>query len=126
MNIIIQRDFRYQLTAIGRPAPSLHIAKEIYDTTNYSNSSNKNNNNCFKIAGGISGMKVSWQVTRIRKDPWANANRILVEEDKPVKEKGYYIYPDLYGQPAEKGINHLHFPEDKKLQDIVKKKMINL
>ncbi len=47
-------------------------------------------------------MKVSWQVTGIRKDPWANAHRIQVEEDKPDKERGYYIYPDLYGQPAEK------------------------
>jgi len=40
-------------------------------------------------------MKVSWQVTGIRKDPWANANRIEVEEDKPTKERGYYLYPDL-------------------------------
>jgi hypothetical protein len=31
-------------------------------------------------------MKVSWQVTGIRRDPWANANRIQVEEDKPGKE----------------------------------------
>jgi hypothetical protein len=31
-------------------------------------------------------MKVSWQVTGIRKDPWANAHRISVEEDKPAKE----------------------------------------
>jgi hypothetical protein len=54
-----------------------------------------------------------WQITGIRKDPWANAHRIQVEEDKPDKERGYYMYPDLYGQPAEKGINHLLFPEEK-------------
>ena len=41
-------------------------------------------------------MKVSWQVTGIRKDPWANAHRIQVEEDKPDKERGYYLHPDLY------------------------------
>ena len=47
-------------------------------------------------------MKVSWQVTGIRKDPWANANRIRVEEDKPAKERRYYYtYPELYGQPEE-------------------------
>ena len=82
--------------------------------TNYSthSNSNKNNNSRFKIAGGTSGMKVSWQVTGIRKDPWANANRIQVEEDKPDKERGYYIHPDLYGQPAEKGISRLLFPEE--------------
>ena len=25
-----------------------------------------------------------------------------------------YIYPDLYGQPEEKGISHLLFPKDKR------------
>src|SRR6188508_2817978 len=43
-------------------------------------------------------MKVSWHVTGIRKDPWANAHRIQVEEDKQDKERGHYMYPDLYGQ----------------------------
>ena len=59
-------------------------------------------------------MKVSWQVTGIRKDPWANAHRIEVEEDKPDKEHGYYLHPDLYSQQEEKGINHLLFPKDKR------------
>jgi hypothetical protein len=59
-------------------------------------------------------MKVSWQVTGIRKDAWANANRIQVEEDKPAKERGHYLHPDLYGQPEEKGISHLLFPKDKR------------
>jgi hypothetical protein len=119
----LNQDFRYQLTAIGAPRPNLYIAEEISDgVTNYSNgSSNQNNNNNnssnFKIAGGTSGMKVSWQVTGIRKDPWANANRIQVEEDKPVKEQGYYMYPDLYGQPEEKGVNRLLFPEEEKWQE---------
>jgi hypothetical protein len=117
---ILNKDFRYQLTAIGAPGPNLYIAEEISEaitTTKYSNSSSKNNNNNnsrFKIAGGTSGMKVSWQVTGIRKDPWANANRIEVEEDKPGKERGYYLLPDVYGQPEEKGINHLLFPKDKR------------
>jgi hypothetical protein len=79
-----------------------------------SSSSNKNNNSRFKIAGGTSGMKVSWQVTGIRKDPWANAHRIEVEEDKPDKERGYYLHPDLYGQPEERGISHILFPKDKR------------
>ena len=115
----LNKDFRYQLTAIGAPGPNLYIAEEISEatTTKYSNSSSNNNNNNnshFKIAGGTSGMKVSWQVTGIRKDPWANAHRIEVEEEKPDKERGYYLHPDLYGQPEEKGITHLLFPEDKR------------
>jgi hypothetical protein len=115
---ILNKDFRYQLTAIGAPGPNLYIAKEISEAntnTKYSSktSSNKNNNSRFKIAGGASGMKVSWQVTGIRKDPWANTNRIQVEEDKPTKERGYYLHPDLYGQPEENGISHLLFPKEK-------------
>jgi hypothetical protein len=119
---ILNKDFRYQLTAIGAPGPNLYIAEEISDmatntNTKYSSksSSNKNKNNSrFKIAGGASGMKVSWQVTGIRKDPWANANRIEVEEEKPDKERDYYLHPDLYGQPEDKGISYLLFPKDKR------------
>jgi hypothetical protein len=107
----LNKDSRYQLTAIGAPGPNLHIAEEISDyaatTSNYNNNKSR-----FKIAGGTSGMKVSWQVTGIRKDPWANAHRIRVEEDKPAKERGYYTFPELYGQPDEKGISRLHFPRD--------------
>jgi hypothetical protein len=119
----LNKDFRYHLTAIGAPGPNLYIAEEISETTTNtkysskrsSNNKNKNNNNSrFRIAGGTSGMKVSWQVTGIRKDPWANTNRIQVEEDKPDKERGYYLHPDVYGQPEEKGISHLLFPKDKR------------
>jgi hypothetical protein len=117
----LNKDFRYQLTAIGAPGPNLYIAEEISDTTTTnhrsssgSNNNNNNNNSRFKIAGGASGMKVSWQVTGIRKDPWANANRIEVEEEKPDKERDYYLHPDLYGQPEDKGISYLLFPKDKR------------
>lgn len=87
----LNKDFRYQLTAIGAPGPNLYIAEEI--------KSNK-----FKIAGGKPGMEVSWQVTGIRKDPYANDHRIQVEEQKPEAERGYYLYPQGYGQPANKSI----------------------
>ena len=106
----LNKEFRYQLTAVGAPGPNLHIAEEISDTATDSSNSSSNptiNNSRFRIAGGTSGMKVSWQVTGIRRDPWANANRIQVEEKKPDKEQGYYIYPDLYGKPEENGLNHL-------------------
>jgi hypothetical protein len=129
---ILNKDFRYQLTAIGSPGPNLYIAEEIisdttitttkhdgshHDKDGYDDSGghndNNNNESRFKIAGGTSAMKVSWQVTGIRKDPWANTHRVQVEEDKPDKERGYYIHPDLYGQPAENQINRFLFPEQK-------------
>jgi hypothetical protein len=114
----------YQLTAIGAPGPNLYIAEEIISeatTTGYSSSNNNNNGNSFKIAGGTSGMKVSWQVTGIRKDAWANANRIKVEEDKPDKEQGYYLYPELYNQPEEKNISRMLFA---KQEEVVKRELL--
>jgi hypothetical protein len=121
----LNKDFRYQLTAIGAPGPNLYIAEEISDTittTNYSS----NNNSRFKIAGGTSGMKISWQVTGIRKDPWANSNRIEVEQDKPDKERGYYLHPDLYGQPEEKEISSLLFPPKEKQELLINEGKPNL
>ena len=43
-------------------------------------------------------------VTGIRQDAYANKHRIPVEEDKPANERGRYLHPDAYGQPAEMGI----------------------
>ena len=79
----LNREFRYQLTSIGAPAPDLHIAQEIQG-------------NCFRIAGGKPGTKVSWQVTGIRHDPYAEAHRIRVEAQKPPAERGTYLHPDVY------------------------------
>jgi hypothetical protein len=85
----LNKDFRYQLTAIGAPGPNLYISEEIFHgVTKYSNSNNNNNNNSsFKIAGGTSGMKVSWQVTGIRQDPWANANQYRLRKISLIRKK---------------------------------------
>jgi hypothetical protein len=85
-------DYRYQLTCIGGYAP-VYIAQKIED-------------NRFQIAGGVPGMEVSWQVTGIRHDPWAEVHRIPVEQDKPLDEQGTYLYPGLYGQPEEMGLDY--------------------
>jgi hypothetical protein len=87
----LNQDYRYQLTAIGVPAPNLHIAAKISD-------------NRFVIAGGSAGQEVSWQVTGVRKDAYAEAHRIKVEEEKPAGEKGLYLYPALFHQPESKRI----------------------
>ena len=90
----LNRDFRYQLTAIGQAAPNLHVGSEVRD-------------NRFSIAGGAAGQKVSWLLTGIRKDAWAEAHRIPVEEDKPAGERGLYLHPAEHGQPAAKGIDEV-------------------
>ena len=84
----INQDVRYQLTAIGGPAPSLHVQHPL-------------SGGRFVIAGGPAGLKVSWLLTATRMDPWALAHPIVVEERKPVEERGLYLHPDLYGQPGE-------------------------
>jgi hypothetical protein len=89
----LNKDFRYQLTAIGAPGPNLYIADEI-------------TNNRFTIAGGTAGMRVSWQVTGIRKDAYAEAHRIPIEQDKAEKERGKYLYPKEHGQPEERGVDY--------------------
>jgi hypothetical protein len=76
-------DYRYQLTAMGAPSPRLYVAREV--------SANR-----FKIAGGRPNGRVSWQVTGIRHDAYANANRIPVTEDKPSDEQGTYLHPDVF------------------------------
>jgi hypothetical protein len=82
----LNRDFRYQLTSIGAPAPNLHIAQEIA-------------NHQFSIAGGAPGMKVSWQVTAVRHDAYAKAHPLVVEVKKSEKERGRYLHPDAFGAP---------------------------
>jgi hypothetical protein len=70
----LNQDYRYQLTAMGGPAPNLHVADEIQ-------------NNQFRIAGGPPGRKVSWQITGIRYDAFAVAHRLPVEQEKTPTEK---------------------------------------
>jgi hypothetical protein len=86
-------DFRYQLTAIGAPGPNLHIAEEI-------------TGNRFKIAGGDAGMKVSWQVTGLRRDAYASGHPLDVEQVKSAAEIGKYLHPEEHGVPVSSGINY--------------------
>lgn len=86
----LNRDFRYQLTVIGQFAQAI-VAEEI-------------KNNSFVIRTDKPNVKISWMVTGIRQDAYANENRILVEEDKPATERGLYLYPKGFNQPAEKSV----------------------
>ncbi|MGI0015303.1 MAG: hypothetical protein ACREBU_17950 [Nitrososphaera sp.] len=93
----LNKDFRYQLTCIGGFA-QVYIAEEI-------------SNNHFKIAGGKPGLKVSWQVTGIRHDPYAEKHRIPIEKEKRDFERGRYLHPEVYGQPKENSIALARYPE---------------
>jgi hypothetical protein len=84
----LNTDFRYQLTVIGQFAQAI-VSKEI-------------EGNQFTISTNATFVKVSWQVTGVRQDPYAKAHPLAVEQVKPVNERGFYIHPELYGQPEEK------------------------
>ena len=86
----LNMDFRYQLTSVGKFSP-VYVAEEI-------------SNNQFVISGGRPYGKVSWQVTGIRQDPFANANRIPNEVEKEKAAKGFYLHPASYGKGPEMGI----------------------
>jgi len=51
-------------------------------------------------------VKVSWLVTGIRHDRYANKHRGPVEVQKPTKEQGKYLHPELYGKPKAEGIGY--------------------
>jgi trimeric autotransporter adhesin len=88
----LNKDFRYQLTVVGQFAQAI-VAKKI-------------ENNQFTIKTDKPNVEVSWQVTGIRHDPYAEANRIQVELAKPAKAAGLYRHPEAYGLTRQQGIDY--------------------
>jgi hypothetical protein len=84
----LNRDFRYQLTVIGEFA-QVAVAREI-------------KGNRFVIRTDRPNVKVSWQVTGIRRDPYAEAHRLQAEELKSKEERGRYLHPELYAPKSAK------------------------
>src|SRR5262249_45222714 len=81
----LNKHFRYQVTALGAPSPNLHVSQELASGS-------------FVISGANPGQRVSWLVTGIRKDAWAVAHPVIVEEDKRAEEKGLYRHPEVHGE----------------------------
>lgn len=88
----LNRDFRYQLTSLGSFMP-LFVKRRVASGR-------------FRIGGGTPGGEVSWQVTGIRQDRWANQNRIPNAAPKEVENRGRYLHPAAFDQPAERGIGY--------------------
>ncbi len=70
----LNRDFRYQLTVIGQFAQAMVLEKI--------------SGNRFKIKTDKPRVEISWQVTGIRKDKFAEEHRIHVESEKTGAERG--------------------------------------
>ncbi len=86
----VNSDFRYQLTVVGQFAQAI-VASEIRD-------------NRFAIKTDKPTVKVSWQVTGIRQDQFAQAHRVEPEAAKQPFEIGKYLHPELYGLGEERGM----------------------
>ena len=99
-------DYRYQLTTIGQQAQAW-VESEIH-------------NNQFTIKTDKPNVKISWQVTGVRNDPYAKAHPMVVEEEKRNADRGKYLHPELYGQPKENAILYIKKPEMNQQQNIEK------
>ncbi|HEY5998841.1 MAG TPA: hypothetical protein VI078_05995 [bacterium] len=90
----LNRDFRYQLTVIDEADGEGFVqAKVIRGVAE----------NRFTIRTSAPGATVSWQITGIRQDPYANEHRIPVEEDKPVAEQGRCLHAEACGEQLAQG-----------------------
>jgi hypothetical protein len=86
----LNKSFRYQLTSLSG-LQQVAVAKEIAS-------------NRFTIQSEKPNSRVSWQVTGVRRDRYANAHRVQPVELKAHKDQGKYLEPELYGQPLSKRI----------------------
>ena len=82
----LNRDFRYQLTAVGSPRP-------------ISMSRPRSTAAGSRIAGGRAGQEVCWQVTGIRQDAYAKKHPIVVEQDKKGAEPARTLIPSCSANP---------------------------
>lgn len=88
----LNKEFRYQLTVIGDFAQAI-ISQKIQ-------------NNQFIIRTDKPNIEVSWQITGIRHDKFAEKYRIPVEENKTGKDIGKYLHPDAYGVDETLGVDY--------------------
>jgi hypothetical protein len=90
----LNRDFRYQLTVVDPEDGDAFVQAKVVKTVA---------DHHFVVRTSAPLVQVSWQVTGIRQDRFAEAHRVQVEEDKPEGERGTYLNPMEWGQPASRG-----------------------
>jgi hypothetical protein len=91
----LNRSFRYQLTVIDKAHWTARAA--VWD---------KIAHNRFTIRTDQTHVEVSWQVTGIRHDPYANAYQTKVVLEKPKIDQGKYVNPGVYGKPKSDAIGY--------------------
>jgi hypothetical protein len=92
----LNKDFRYQLTVVDEENSD--------DAFIWAKVVKRIDHNHFTIRSSRGGVDVSWQVTGIRKDAWAEQNRVQVEVEKEPSAKGKYLHPAAFNKSAEQAI----------------------
>lgn len=95
----LNKDFRYQLTVIGGTFAQAIVSQEM-------------SNDQFVIQTNQPNVKVSWQVTGVRNDKYANAHRVVAEVEKEPEFKGHYLHAAEWGQPESKSIDAVTRPKE--------------
>ncbi|XZF13669.1 hypothetical protein ACTHGU_17960 [Chitinophagaceae bacterium MMS25-I14] len=97
----LNKDFRYQLTVIGSFAQAI-VSQEV-------------SGNQFVIQTNLPNIKVSWQVTGVRQDKYANAHRVVPEVEKEPELKGYYLHAAEWGMPENRSMSTVTNPKTEPL-----------
>jgi hypothetical protein len=92
----LNREFSYHLTVVGDFARAV-VSAPLH-------------NGRLSLRTDQPGVTVCWLVLGVRADPWAEANRIEVEQDKPDDERNLFLHPELYDQPPTRSLLHSQYP----------------
>ncbi len=93
----LNKDFRYQLTVVGGTFAQAIVSEKVQG-------------NRFQIRTNQPSIEVSWQVTGIRNDAYAQAHRVQPEVDKEAENKGKYLNPTELGKSADLQIGRFEKP----------------
>lgn len=93
----INRDARYTLTVVDDGETMGFVMAKVVS---------KMRDGRFVIRTSEPNVEVSWEVKALRNDRWVREYGAPTEEEKTGIQKGRYYSPELYGQPASKGIGY--------------------
>ena len=86
----LNRDHRFQVTALGQFALAT-VEGEVRENT-------------FTVLTDKPRVTVSWQVTGVRQDNWAEQNRVQPEEKKTEAERSLFLHPEVFGEPESRAL----------------------
>jgi len=89
----INTNFKYQLTVVGKSFAQAVVWEKI-------------KGNRFQIRTNQPNIEVSWEVKADRNDEYVRRSRPRDVMEKDEQERGTYQHPELFGMPAERGLDY--------------------